>query len=124
MVPRTDVSAINIKSSIKELTDLFVETKFTKIPVFKDNIDNIIGYVHSSDLFKKPLTIRSIMLPIPIVTESFPANEMLNTFINQNKSIALVVDEFGGTSGLITIEDVTEEKLKKIHDYDDIIMKK
>ena len=85
MVPRTDVSNINIKSSIKELTDLFVNTKFTKIPVFKENIDNIIGYVHSSDLFKKPLTIRSIMLPIPIVT--FPANEMLNTFINKNKSI-------------------------------------
>ena len=87
MIPRTDMSAINIKSSIKQLIDLFVDTKFTKIPVYKENIDNIIGYVHSSDLFKKPLTIRSIMLPIPIVTESFPANEMLNTFINKNKSI-------------------------------------
>ncbi|MAO72266.1 MAG: hemolysin [Flavobacteriales bacterium] len=127
MVPRTDVSAINIKSSIKDLTDLFVDTKFTKIPVFKENIDNIIGYVHSSDLFKKPLTIRSIMLPIPIVTESFPANEMLNAFINKNKSIALVVDEFGGTSGLVTIEDVTEEIVGDIedeHDNDDIIDEK
>lgn len=127
MVPRTDVSAINIKSSIKELIDLFVHTKFTKIPVFKDNIDNIIGYVHSSDLFKKPLTIRSIMLPIPIVTESLPANEMLNTFINKNKSIALVVDEFGGTSGLVTIEDVTEEIVGDIedeHDNDDNIDEK
>ena len=127
MVPRTDVSAININSSIEELTDLFVDTKFTKIPVFKENIDNIIGYVHSSDLFKKPLTIRSIMLPIPIVTESFPANEMLNTFINKNKSIALVVDEFGGTSGLVTIEDVTEEIVGDIedeHDNDDIIDEK
>ena len=119
MVPRTDVSAINIKSSIKELIDLFVYTKFTKIPVFKDNIDNIIGYVHSSDLFKRPLTIRSIMLPIPIVTESLPANEMLNTFINKNKSIALVVDEFGGTSGLVTIEDVTEEIVGDIEDEHD-----
>ena len=127
MVPRTDVSAINIKSSIKELIDLFVDTKFTKIPVFKENIDNIIGYVHSSDLFKKPLTIRSIMLPIPIVTESFPANEMLYTFINKNKSIALVVDEFGGTSGLVTIEDVTEEIVGDIedeHDNDDNIDEK
>ena len=127
MVPRTDVSAINIKSSIKELIDLFVYTKFTKIPVFKDNIDNIIGYVHSSDLFKKPLTIRSIMLPIPIVTESLPANEMLNTFINKNKSIALVVDEFGGTSGLVTIEDVTEEIVGDIedeHDNDDNVDEK
>jgi len=127
MVPRTDVSAINIKSSIKELIDLFVYTKFTKIPVFKDNIDNIIGYVHSSDLFKRPLTIRSIMLPIPIVTESLPANEMLNTFINKNKSIALVVDEFGGTSGLVTIEDVTEEIVGDIedeHDNDDNVDEK
>jgi len=127
MVPRTDVSAINIKSSIKELKDIFIETKFTKIPVFKDNIDNIIGYVHSSDLFKRPLTIKSIMLPIPIVTESLAANEMLNTFINKNKSIALVVDEFGGTSGLVTIEDVTEEIVGEIedeHDTDDIIDEK
>ena len=127
MVPRTDMSAINIKSTTAELRNLFIETKFTKIPVFKDNIDNIIGYVHSSDLFKKPLTIKSIMLPIPIVTESLAANEMLNTFINKNKSIALVVDEFGGTSGLVTIEDVTEEIVGEIedeHDKDDIIDEK
>lgn len=127
MVPRTDMTAINIKSTTTELRKLFIETKFTKIPVFKDNIDNIIGYVHSSDLFKKPLTIRSIMLPIPIVTESLAANEMLNTFINKNKSIALVVDEFGGTSGLVTIEDVTEEIVGEIedeHDKDDIIDEK
>jgi len=124
MVPRTDVSALNINSTIKELTDLFIETKFTKIPVFKDDIDNIIGYVHSSDLFKQPLNIRSIMLPISIVTESLSANEMLNIFINKNKSIALVVDEFGGTSGLLTIEDVTEEIVGEIedeHDVDDVI---
>lgn len=127
MVPRTDVSALNINSTIKELTDLFIETKFTKIPVFKDDIDNIIGYVHSSDLFKKPLNIRSIMLPISIVTESLSANEMLNIFINKNKSIALVVDEFGGTSGLLTIEDVTEEIVGEIedeHDVDDVIDEK
>ena len=127
MVPRTDMSAINIKSTTAELRNLFIETKFTKIPVFKDNIDNIIGYVHSSDLFKKPLTIKSIMLPIPIVTESLAANEMLNTFINKNKSIALVVDEFGGTSGLVTIEDVTEEIVGEIedeHDKDEIIDEK
>lgn len=127
MVPRTDVSALNINSTIKELTDLFIETKFTKIPVFKDDIDNIIGYVHSSDLFKQPLNIRSIMLPISIVTESLSANEMLNIFINKNKSIALVVDEFGGTSGLLTIEDVTEEIVGEIedeHDVDDVIDEK
>ena len=127
MVPRTDMTAINIRSTTSELRNLFIETKFTKIPVFKDNIDNIVGYVHSSDLFKKPLTIKSIMLPIPIVTESLAANEMLHTFINKNKSIALVVDEFGGTSGLVTIEDVTEEIVGEIedeHDKDDIIDEK
>ena len=120
MVPRTDMAAINIKSSVKQLLKLFIETKYTKIPVFKDNIDNIIGYVHSSDLFKKPMTIKSIMLPIPIVSESLTANEMLNTFIKKNKSIALVVDEFGGTSGLVTVEDVTEEIVGEIEDEHDI----
>jgi len=120
MVPRTDMAAINIKSSVEQLLKLFIKTKYTKIPVFKDNIDNIIGYVHSSDLFKKPLTIKSIMLPIPIVSESLTANEMLNTFIRKNKSIALVVDEFGGTSGLVTVEDVTEEIVGEIEDEHDI----
>ena len=120
MVPRTDMAAINIKSSVEQLLKLFIETKYTKIPVFKDNIDNIIGYVHSSDLFKKPMTIKSIMLPIPIVSESLTANEMLNTFIKKNKSIALVVDEFGGTSGLVTVEDVTEEIVGEIEDEHDI----
>ncbi|MDG1718910.1 MAG: hemolysin family protein, partial [Flavobacteriales bacterium] len=120
MVPRTDMAAINIKSSVEQLLKLFIETKYTKIPVFKDNIDNIIGYVHSADLFKKPITIKSVMLPIPIVSESLTANEMLNTFIKKNKSIALVVDEFGGTSGVVTVEDVTEEIVGEIEDEHDI----
>ena len=120
MVPRTDMAAINIKSSVEQLINLLIETKYTKIPVFKDNIDNIIGYVHSADLFKKPITIKSVMLPIPIVSESLTANEMLNTFIKKNKSIALVVDEFGGTSGLVTVEDVTEEIVGEIEDEHDI----
>ena len=124
MVPRTDIAVININSSINDLKQLFISKKYTKIPVFKGNIDNIIGYAHSSDLFKNPITIKSIILPIPIVTESLTANEMLNTFISKNKSIALVVDEFGGTSGLVTIEDVTEEIVGEIedeHDREDII---
>mgnify|MGYP001029455549 CR=1 FL=1 len=119
MVPRTNVSAINFNSSLSDLKNLFIETKFSKIPIFKGNIDNIIGYVHSSDLFKNPQTIKSVMLPIPIVTESMPANELLNTFISQNKGIAIVVDEFGGTSGLVTIEDVTEEIVGEIVDEHD-----
>tara|TARA_Y100000746_G_scaffold229162_1_gene238392 strand:- start:1956 stop:2990 length:1035 start_codon:yes stop_codon:yes gene_type:complete len=120
MVPRADLAVINIKDNINNLKKIFIETKFTKIPVYKGNIDNIIGYVHSSDLFKKPITIRSILLPIPIVTESLPANEMLNKFITSNKSIALVVDEFGGTSGLVTVEDVTEEIVGEIEDEHDV----
>ena len=127
MVPRTDLSLINMNASIEDLTEIFIKTKFSKLPVFKDHIDNVIGYVHSSDLFKSPKTINSIMLPIPIVTESMPANELLNTFIEKNRGIALVVDEFGGTSGLVTIEDVTEEIVGEIvdeHDKDDTIEKK
>ena len=120
MVPRADLAVINIKDNINNLKKICIETKFTKIPVYKGNIDNIIGYVHSSDLFKKPITIRSILLPIPIVTESLPANEMLNKFITSNKSIALVVDEFGGTSGLVTVEDVTEEIVGEIEDEHDV----
>ena len=119
MVPRADLTVININSSIDELQSLFIKTKYTKIPVFKNNIDNIIGYVHSSDLFKNPITIRSIILPIPIVTESLTANQMLNTFVNNSRSIALVVDEFGGTSGLVTVEDVTEEIVGEIEDEHD-----
>lgn len=127
MVPRTDMAVINLNDSIADLKELFINKKYTKIPVFKGNIDNVIGYVHSSDLFKNPLTIKSIILPIPIVTESLAANEMLNTFIRNNKSIALVVDEFGGTSGLVTIEDVTEEIVGEIedeHDREDVIDEK
>ena len=120
MVPRTDMIAINIKSPIDELKSLFISKKYTKILIYKGNIDNIIGYAHSSDLFKDPMTIKSMMLPIPIVTESLPANEMLNMFINRHKSIALVVDEFGGTSGLVTIEDVTEEIVGDIEDEHDV----
>ena len=120
MVPRTDMIAINIKSPINELKSLFISKKYTKILIYKGNIDNIIGYAHSSDLFKDPMTIKSMMLPIPIVTESLPANEMLNMFINRHKSIALVVDEFGGTSGLVTIEDVTEEIVGDIEDEHDV----
>ena len=120
MVPRTDMVAIDINSSIESLTHLFITTKFSKILIYKNNIDNIIGYVHSSDLFKNPLTIKSVVLPIVIVTESMSANELLNKFIRDNHGIALVVDEFGGTSGMVTIEDLTEEIVGEIQDEHDV----
>ena len=127
MVPRTEVFAVNMKVSIDGLKQVFIDTKFSKLPIFKENIDNIIGYVHSSDLFKNPSTIKSVMLPVPIVPESMPANELLNTFISKNKGIAIVVDEFGGTSGLVTIEDVTEEIVGEIvdeHDKEEVLDQK
>ena len=106
MVPRTEIVALNIESSLSALHSRFVETKFSKILIFKKNIDHIIGYVHSSDLFKNPAHIKSILLPIPIVPESMLAIEMLNIFIEENKGVALVVDEFGGFVGIIGAEAV------------------
>ena len=119
MIPRTEIVATSINSSIQELKDLFIKTKLSKILIFKDNIDNIIGYVHSSDLFKSPKNIRSILLPINFYPESMSAMELLNHFIEINKGVALVVDEFGGTSGMVTIEDVTEEIVGEIIDEHD-----
>ena len=127
MVPRTEIIAVDILSSIKELTNIFIDTKFSKILVFKGSIDNIIGYIHSSDLFKQPKTLRSVLLPLPFVPESMNAMDLLNQFIETNKGIAVVLDEFGGTSGMLTIEDVTEEIVGEIldeYDVDDITDKK
>ena len=119
MIPRTEIIALDFNSTIKTLRSKFIETKLSKILIYRDNIDKIVGYVHSSDLFKDPRNIRSILLPIPIVPESMLAIELLNLFIDQNKGVALVVDEFGGTSGMLTIEDVTEEIVGEIEDeYD------
>lgn len=127
MIPRTEIIALDMQSSIYTLQENFIKTKLSKILIFKHTIDNIIGYVHSSDLFNNPQHIKSILLPIPIVPESMLLIELLNIFIEENKGIALVVDEFGGTSGIITIEDVTEEIVGEIideHDSEEIIDQK
>ena len=123
MIPRTEIVALNINSSIDELKRKFIETKLSKILIYKNNIDAIVGYVHSSDLFKSPRNIRSLLLPIPFVPETMYAMQLLSDFIDEDKGVALVVDEFGGTSGMLTIEDVTEEIVGEIEDEFDTGLK-
>jgi putative hemolysin len=119
LVPRKEIIGINSNSSIQEATNKFVETKLSKLIVFEDNIDHIIGYIHQLDLFKKPKSIGEILLPIPAVPESMSAADLISKFSRERKSIAWVVDEFGGTAGIITMEDVLEELFGEIQDeYD------
>jgi CBS domain containing-hemolysin-like protein len=127
MIPRTEVIALEIDSAMNDLTQRFIETGLSRILVYKENIDNVIGYVNSKDLFKKPERIKSHLNPIKIVPETLPVNSLLTGFIKDGKSIALVVDEFGGTSGLITTEDIIEEIFGEIedeHDTSDLVEEK
>ena len=124
MVPRTELVAMEVSESIEDLRQKFIETGFGKILIYKESLDNIIGYVHSFELFKKPKHIRTILLPLSVVPESMLASEVLDLLIRERKSLAIVLDEFGGTSGLITIEDVMEEIFGEIedeHDRQDLI---
>lgn len=126
-IPRTDMVAININESVDHLHKKFVSSGYSKILVFNGSIDNIVGYVHVSEMFKGAKSIRSMMSPIAVVPETMRANLLLKQFTSQHKSIAIVVDEFGGTSGLITLEDVLEEIFGEIndeHDDDDLIDEK
>lgn len=120
MIHRTEIVAMDIEDSIDELKEKFIETELSKILIYRGTIDNIIGYVHSLELFKRPESIKSILLPISIVPESMPASEILKQFISQRRSMAVVVDEFGGTSGVITTEDIIEEIFGKIDDEHDV----
>lgn len=127
MVPRTEIIAMDVNENITALKNKFIQTRLSKILIYSGNIDNIIGYVYSKELFNKPETIRSILLPVSIVPESMAASEVLTVFIQQHKSIAVVVDEFGGTSGILTMEDVIEEIFGEIedeHDKEEMVEKK
>jgi CBS domain containing-hemolysin-like protein len=121
MVPRTEIVGVEIGESIKALNDLFTATGFSKILVYKENMDDVLGYVHSFELFKKPKTIKSIILPVEFVPETMFAKDILNVLIKKRKSIAVVLDEYGGTSGLMTVEDIVEELFGEIEDEHDSV---
>ena len=119
LVPRTEIEGVDISSTTQQALDRFIETKLSKLVVYEGNIDNIQGYIHQLDFFKKPLDLRSILLPIPVVPETMSATDLMNKFNKERKSIAWVVDEFGGTAGVITMEDLLEEIFGEIEDeYD------
>lgn len=120
MIPRTEISALDISDEIENLTQLFIETGFSRILIYEENIDKIIGYAHHADIFKNPKDIRSIVRPVPIVPESMPANRLLEQLLADRLSAAIVVDEFGGTAGLVTTEDVLEEIFGEIEDEHDV----
>jgi CBS domain containing-hemolysin-like protein len=120
LVPRTEIIGVDILTPIAELKELFIETKLSKLIVYNDTLDNIVGYVHQLDLFRKPSEIKAILHPILLVTESMNAADLINLFSKKRKSIAWVVDEFGGTAGIVTMEDVLEEIFGEINDeYDE-----
>jgi putative hemolysin len=119
MIPRTEITAIDVEMDISTLLQTFVQTGLSKILVYRENIDNIIGYVHSYEMFKMPKNIKQILLPIAFVPEAIPGKELLEMFTKQSGNVAVVVDEYGGTAGIITIEDVIEEIFGDIEDEHD-----
>jgi CBS domain containing-hemolysin-like protein len=126
MIPRTEVIAMEEESSVEDLAGRFVDSGLSRILIYSGTIDNVIGYVNSKDLFRKPARIKTHLKPIEIVPETLPVNKLLTSFIKDGKSIALVVDEFGGTSGMITTEDIIEEIFGEIedeHDTSDLVEK-
>lgn len=127
MVPRVDIEAIERNSSVEEATRQFIDTQFSRLPVYDDNIDNIVGYINTKSLFRYPKTIDEILNKVDYVPESMPTQRLLTSFIKKRHSIAVVIDEFGGTAGMVTIEDILEEIFGEIedeHDSQDLVDKK
>ncbi|WP_299217961.1 hemolysin family protein [uncultured Aquimarina sp.] len=121
MIPRTEIIAIEKSQSLEEVSQLFIDTGLSKVLVYNGTIDDLIGYVHSFELFKKPKSIRSILLPVVFVPETMYVKDVLNLLTKKHKSIAVVIDEYGGTSGIITVEDIVEELFGEIEDEHDSI---
>ena len=119
MVPRTEIIAIENDATIEELKTLFIEKGISKIIVYQDNIDNIIGYIHSSEMFHEPSDWRKCIRQLPIVPETMGANKLMKLFMQQKKSLGVVVDEFGGTSGIVALEDLVEQIFGEIEDEHD-----
>jgi len=119
MSPRTEIVAIDLFDSVAELKKLFIETGYSKIVVYQNSLDDIIGYVHSFDMFKKPRSIKSVVIPVQFVPETIYIKDAMNLLTKKQKSVAVVLDEYGGTSGIITIEDIVEELFGEIEDEHD-----
>ncbi|SDW54081.1 Hemolysin, contains CBS domains [Lutibacter oricola] len=119
MIPRTEIVAVDINETIPNLKKLFVETGYSKILVYKGSLDDVLGYAHAFELFKKPKNIRSILLPVEFIPESMMINNVLDTLIKKKKSLSVVLDEFGGTAGIVTVEDIVEELFGEIVDEHD-----
>ncbi len=121
MVPRTEIIAVEINESIKSISTLFIDSGLSKILVYKDSIDDILGYVHSFELFKKPKTIKSVTMPVIFVPATMLVKDVLNALTKKRKSMAVVIDEYGGTAGIMTIEDIVEELFGEIEDEHDSV---
>ncbi len=121
MIPRTEILALDISDTVVNAKKAFIETGYSKIIVYKNSLDEIVGYVHAFDMFKKPKSLRSILMPVEFIPESMMINEVLNVLTKKKKSLAVVLDEYGGTSGLLTVEDIIEELFGEIEDEHDIV---